>query len=315
MRYLVAVFLITGIAAAQSQPSSDPTARPNTTQSVTSPDTAKPTETPQPEAGDNDSAMRALLPDVPPVPKGQPSLIGGRIVNLDRVRDRITIQVFGGKDMKVLFDGRTEIYRGEQKAALRDLKQGDRVYLSTVLDGTQIFARTIRVNVGAGGDAQGQVVSFAPEKGELIMRDTLSPRPLTLRVTNATVIRQQDKPVTTAALQQDALIAVQFTSDNEGRGTASQVSIIAEPGSSFTFSGTVVFLDMHIGQLSVEDPRDKKTYELTFDPRATRIQGDLRQGAQVVVTAIFRGSNYVAESVLASAPPEDNPAATNPQTK
>jgi hypothetical protein len=269
----------------------------------------------RPEDNDTRGETRALLPDVPPVPKGQPSLIGGRIVALDRVRDRLTIQVFGGKDMKVLFDGRTEIYRGEQKAGLRDLKQGDRVYLSTVLDGTQIFARTIRVNVGAGGDAQGQVVSFAPDKGELVMRDVLSPRALTLKVTNATVIRQQDKPATTAALRQNALITVEFTPDNEGRGVASQVSIIAEPGSSFTFSGTVVFLDMHIGQLSVEDPRDKKTYDISFDPRVTRMQGDLRQGAQVVVTAIFRGTSYVAESVLASAATEASPATTNPQTK
>jgi len=313
MRYLWTVILLGGVALGQSQqqpttPSSGSGAPQAATSSM---------EDSKSEGKDatNGATTRSLLPEVEPVPKGQPSLIGGRIVALDRVRDRLTIQVFGGKDMKVLFDGRTEIYRGEQKASLRDLKQGDRVYLSTVLDGTQIFARTIRVNVGAGGDAQGQVVSFAPDKGELVMRDSLSPQPLTLRVTNATVIRQQDKPATTAALKQNALITVQFTPDNDGRGVASQVSIIAEPGGSFTFSGTVVFLDMHVGQLSVEDPRDKKTYDISFDPRVTRMQGELRQGAQVVVTAIFRGTSYVAESVLASAATGASPVITNPETK
>src|SRR5215471_16644426 len=313
MRYLLAAALITGVALAQPQANSS--AGSGAPQSATSQAESQNLPDSRPEDTGNSGAIRALLPDVPPVPKGQPSLIGGRIVALDRVRDRLTIQVFGGKDMKVLFDGRTEIYRGEQKASLRDLKQGDRVYLSTVLDGTQIFARTIRVNVGVGGDAQGQVMSFAPDKGALVMRDPLSPQPLTLRVTTSTVIHQQDKPATTAALQQNALIAVQFTPDNDGRSVASQVSIIAEPGSSFTFSGTVVFLDMHIGQLSVEDPRDKKTYDISFDPRVTRMQGDLRQGAQVVVTAIFRGKNYVAESVLASANTEASPITTNPETK
>ena len=311
MRHFLTALLFCGLALAQSQPPATSPSSDTPGQTSASATRSQAGASTAPEDTENQAATRALLPDIPALPKGQPSLIGGTIVNLDRVRDRITIQVFGGKDMKVLFDGRTEIYRGEQKASLRDLKQGDRVYLSTVLDGTEVFARTIRVNTGVGGDAQGQLVSFAPDRGELVMRDTLSPQPLTLRVTSATVIRQQDGPATTAALRPNALIAVQFAPDREGRGVASQVSIIAEPGSTFTFSGKVVFLDLHVGELSVEDPRDQKNYDISFDPRVTRIQGDLRQGAQVTVTAIFRGKNYVAESVLASAPTDQNGVPAN----
>jgi hypothetical protein len=312
MRYLLTAFLLT-CTFAQSQQTGSPA--PATAPTTNGTAATQGQKNSKPEDTEDQGRLHALLPDVPPVPKGQPSLIGGTIVHLDRVRDRATVQVFGGKDMKVLFDGRTEVYRGEQKASIRDLKEGDRVYLSTVLDGTDIFARTIRVNSGVGGDAQGQLVSFAPEKGELIMRDTLSPRPLTLRVTSSTVIREQDQPATTAALQQNALIAVQFTPDNEGRGVASRVSIIAKPGSTFTFTGRVVFLDMHIGQLSVEDPRDKKNYDVSFDPRVTRIQGDLREGSQVTITAIFRGTGYVAESVAASAPASGMPSQTVPEAR
>src|SRR5215471_18934327 len=172
MRYLLAAALITGVALAQPQANSS--AGSGAPQSATSQAESQNLPDSRPEDTGNSGAIRALLPDVPPVPKGQASLIGGTIVNLDRVRDRLTIQVFGGKDMKVLFDGRTEIYRGEQKANLRDLKKGDRVYLSTVLDGTDIFAKTIRVNATAWGNAEGQVVSFEPGKGELVMRDALS---------------------------------------------------------------------------------------------------------------------------------------------
>jgi hypothetical protein len=291
--------LFSGLALAQSQPSAT---SPNGETPGTSTTRSQPKPSPTPDDTEKQATIKALIPDAPALPKGQPSLIGGTIVNLDRVRDCLTIRVFGGKDMKVWFDGRTEIYRGEQKARLRDLKQGDRVHLSTAVDGTEIFARTIRVNTGVGGDAQGQLLSFAPDRGELVMLDTLSPQPLTLQVTNTTVIRQQDRPATTAALRPNALITVQFAPDREGRGIASQISIIAEPGSTFTFSGRVVFLDMHVGELSIEDPRDHKNYDISFDPHMTRIQGDLRQGAQVTVTAIFRGKAYVAESVLASAP-------------
>src|ERR1700756_5710279 len=53
----------------------------------------------------------SLLPALPELPRSKPSLIGGTIDKLDRVRDQITVRVFGGGKMKIAFDPRTHIYQ------------------------------------------------------------------------------------------------------------------------------------------------------------------------------------------------------------
>src|SRR4051812_37430222 len=52
-----------------------------------------------------------LLPDLPPVPKADATLVGGTIDRIDSVRDKITVRLFGGGKQSVLFDPRTRIYR------------------------------------------------------------------------------------------------------------------------------------------------------------------------------------------------------------
>src|SRR5207245_8310679 len=70
---------------------------------------ASPDETAKSSAGDADITLDAasLLPDLPPVPAGKATLVGGTIERLDRVQDRLTVHVFGGEKMKILFDTRT----------------------------------------------------------------------------------------------------------------------------------------------------------------------------------------------------------------
>ena len=41
---------------------------------------------------DHDSLL-----DVPPLPKGQVSLVGGIVTGIDRVRNKLTVRVFAGK--------------------------------------------------------------------------------------------------------------------------------------------------------------------------------------------------------------------------
>src|SRR2546430_2235772 len=52
----------------------------------------------------------SLLPDLPSLPKTNASLVGGMIAKVDRVRDQLTVAVFGGGKMKVAFDTRTRIF-------------------------------------------------------------------------------------------------------------------------------------------------------------------------------------------------------------
>ncbi len=110
----------------------------------------------------------SLLPDLPPVPRANATLIGGTVERLDRVRDQLTVRVFGGGRMNVLFDPRTRIYRRGTQATISDLHEGERVYVDTILDGSTVFARSIRVKTQqAVGESRGVVLTYQAERGEV----------------------------------------------------------------------------------------------------------------------------------------------------
>ncbi len=73
---------------------------------------------------DSDRLWLDLLPQA----KGPTTLVGGTVRNLDYVRDQVTVRVFGGRDLVVLFDDRTHFYRDGLEGSIRDLQTGVRVY-------------------------------------------------------------------------------------------------------------------------------------------------------------------------------------------
>ena len=240
----------------------------------------------------------SLLPDLPSLPPAKASLIGGTIRTLDRVRDQITVQVFGGGKMKIFFDTRTHIYEGSRKASTSDLHQGDRVYVDTILDGSTVFAKTIRLKTTASaGESQGIVTSYRGDKGELIVRDALSPRPLRIRITPQTGIVHGDHPAAAGELVSGTLVAVKFGPQQDGRDVAREVSVLAVSGGSFTFTGRVTGLDLRLGLLVLTSATDNKTYEIYFDPSVIAAEENLRQAADVTVLTRFDGNRYVARSV------------------
>src|SRR5579859_4479980 len=100
MRSLVplslALLVMTAAAQTPSTPNSpNQIANPQPTKS-TSP-AAKTTETAATEPYDP-------VMDVPPLPKGKATLIGGTVRKIDRLRNRVTVEAFGGHSMKVGFD-------------------------------------------------------------------------------------------------------------------------------------------------------------------------------------------------------------------
>ncbi len=243
----------------------------------------------------------SLLPDLPTLPKGRATLVGGTIQKLDRVQDRLTLQVFGGDKLKVLFDTRTRIYQDGLLASAADLREGDRVYVDTMLDGSAVFARNISIRSSASlGESQGVVLRYSSAKGELVMRDALSPQAVKVRVTPATKITQGERTVSPAALSAGTLIAVKFGSQSNGRDLAREVSILAVPGESFTFQGQVTALNLRTGLLVVTSPSDRKSYEIYLDP-AARVDGALREGVTVSVKTSFDGSRYLARSLTINA--------------
>jgi hypothetical protein len=240
----------------------------------------------------------AFLPDLPAIPKGKSTVVGGAIRDVDDVRDQLTLNIFGARPMKVLFDERTQVYRDGIKASLRDLRAGEHVSVETMLDGTTIFARSIHMlSQLPEGQCQGQVLSFDRSNGELTVRDPLSPAAVKLHISAVTKISQQGDESASADLSPGTLISVDFQADNAGKNVARNIAVLATPGSAFVFTGNVVFLDLHSGQLALIDPRDDKRYEISFDPDRFAINRDVHEGSDVTVTANFDGTRYSASAV------------------
>ena len=235
---------------------------------------------------------------IPPLPGGKVTLLGGTIQKVDHIRDRLTLQVFGGNRTAVLFDERTRVFRDGKSATLDDLKNGERAYVDTTLDGTQIFARNIRVVAQLPtGQSSGQIVDYRPGSGELIVRDTISPEPVKMRLAGNAVILQGDRIAGPAELKAGTLVTLAFTPGNGEAPIVRQISILALPGAAFIFSGRIDHLDLRRGLLVVVDPRDNKSYEVYFDPTARHLARDLKQGVDVTVQATFDGRRYQSREI------------------
>ncbi len=242
------------------------------------------------------------LPNVPALPKGRATSVGGSIRNVDHVRDSITVRVFGGRDMRVLFDARTEIYRDGQKSSVRDLHDGDHVSVETILDGANVFARSVHMlSEGPEGDCHGQVIGFDRTKNELSVRDEISASPIRLHLSPDIPVssKGQETGRSIADLVPGTLVSVAFHTDS-GKATASRIVILATPGNSFVFTGEITFLDLHSGRMGVLDPRDQQRYVVSFDPNKTPIQSDVREGTAVTVNAAFDGTQYTATAITST---------------
>jgi hypothetical protein len=240
----------------------------------------------------------AGLPDLPPMPQGKSTVIGGTVREVDGVRDQITLGVFGAKAMKILFDERTQVYRDGMKIPLRDLRAGDHVSVETMLDGTTVFARSIHMlSLLAEGECQGQVLKYDRSSGELLVRDLLSPEPIKLHVSAGTTILREGQETSSGDLTAGTLISIHFQADGSGQNLARKIAVLATPGNAFVFAGNLVFLDLRSGLLVLVDPRDNKRYEISFDPSRLTLGRDVQEGRGITVTADFDGVRYSARAV------------------
>jgi hypothetical protein len=291
MRPILALFLVGGLAFAQG-PST-----PSMAVIGNNPDTAT-ANTPA-SALDSDRIWLDLLPQT----RGQSTLVGGTIRSLDHVRDKATIRVFGGRDMVVLFDDRTHVFRDGTAASTRDLQSGQRVYVDTALAGSDIFARTVRIlTQNATGQSSGRVERYDAASGELLLRDVLAAEPAKFRMAPNAIVLRDGHTASSADLRPGSLVSLKFTPAVSGPGQIREISILAEPGGRFVFVGRVSHLDLHTGLLVLVDPRDSKSYDIHFDPAMAGIEDRLHEGGDVTVITNFDGAQYTANSI------EVNPA-------
>jgi hypothetical protein len=272
-----------------------------------------PTATPIPQANpktdilDSSATSGALITDghdpildPAPVPRTTTTMVGGTISGVDRMRNKMTVHVFGGGHWTVNFDERTHIFHNGAETTQLALKKGERVYVDTQLDNNKhdIFARNIRVGVAAlPADADGQIIAVDPRHNELTLRDALNSVPVRFAVDQETRISHGQTPAAFKDLKPGTLVHVRFSASSPNRGLAREVSIVASPGSVYTFSGKVTFLDLHRGLLALQNSTDDRNYEIHFSPEAVTDRTNLGVGRDVLVRATFEGTRYTAQSV------------------
>jgi len=283
--FLTAVFVVSIASLAQQSPQADK-----------APQTATSSSDNKPAQSTEDMDPTDPLFGVPPLPKGQVSLIGGTVQKIDRLRNRVAVRTFGGgKKMTVAFDERSHIYRDGVETTERGIRQGDRVYVDTMLDNGKLFARNIRVVTNLKPtDARGQITSYDPRSGEMTVRDELTTATVNFRVGHDTVVKGGGGQGA-MELVPGSLVNVRFSPDPRSRATAREIEILAVPGNTFTFAGKVRYLDMSRRTIAIENITDNKTYELQFDPGV--VTNNITVGSDVNVAAVFNGAGYKAKTV------------------
>lgn len=235
----------------------------------------------------------------PALPKAKLTLIGGTVRTVDPIRNRMTVDIYGGKSkMDLIFDDRTKITRDGTEVTPMVIRKGDRVYLDTQKVRDKIFAKQVQiVTKFDSADLNGQVVSFDPKTREIELRDQLSARGFRFVVDNdAAITANGGKAATITDLQAGALVTAHFNAGQNGRGSIRDINILAAPGTEFTLYGTVNHLDLRSGTMAVQNKADDKAYEVKFSPSQFKVD-DLGMGSEVAVTAKFDGQDYVAQSL------------------
>lgn len=232
---------------------------------------------------------------LPPLPHKEVTLIGGTVISMDEVMNRMVVQPFGGKQkMRIRLDARTHFYRDGQQITEREIQKGQRIYLDTMLNGDKVFAKTIWIRTSVeSGTSRGQIVEFDRQRTVLTVRDELSDQPVKMQLNPAIVVRRGNQTVTQNDLVEGALIDLSFGPQKEVR----EITLLATPGSAFTFAGRVTYLDLSRKLIAIANRSDGKNYDVYVDAIAPSILRRLREGVEVTVSAVFDGTRYAARQI------------------
>ena len=235
--------------------------------------------------------------DLPPIPSGKVSVVGGAVQRVDSVHDVLVIRVFGGHEMRVSFDSRTTVVQDDRPVRVSTLRPGTAVSIDTVANGTTLFAKTIRVNNATTGlEVRGQIASFDAGRNVATVRDDFSSSTMKITLSPRTTIKSMDG--TSATLREGELVHITLSTTGKRDLMAQSIEILAEPGRSYTFNGVLTAVDLRSRTASISSPGDAGgTYEVALDRLDRDSARNLREGDAVRVDAQFDGKRYNARSV------------------
>jgi hypothetical protein len=263
---------------------------------------SQPVSGPQPDL--KSATTTGDFDELPLAPQGKSTILGGQIRNVDPVLDQFTLAVVGQRPLKILFDARTQLFRNGTTIPLRELRSEEHASVQTVLDGGNVYALSIHVlSQVPEGEAQGHVQSYDPATLTLTLTGNLSHEPIRLTLRDNTPVVREGQAAFTAGgegksdLVNGSLVVVRFEANGKGQAVANHVTVLARPGSSFVFSGTLSSLDMHAGLLVLVDPRDGKEYQISFAPAGIAGSESLHAGDHVRIIAGFDDGRYTATEI------------------
>jgi len=246
----------------------------------------------------------ADLPSVTQLPAGKSTALGGEIARVDSVRDQLTLNAMGMRPMKILYDERTQVFRDGTRISVLDLRPTQHASIQTTLDGSNVFAVSIHIlSSSLESVYQGRVVSYRPDSGEITIADGLSGEPLTLSISkDAVFAREGQRAFSSVAsgpsdVETGTLVSVRFRSDGGGRGVAEHVSILATPGSTFIFDGSISQVDLHDSYFVLISSQEDQSFRIYFGSAQLSGIADLRSGNRVRVMARYDGTRYTATSL------------------
>jgi hypothetical protein len=251
------------------------------------------------EAGQRQAAAITDSLSSPSELGGKVGLVRGVLKRLDPIHDQLLIHAFGGHNIRIAFDARTQLLPENAGTHLISLPAGSVVSVDTVIDNGRLFARSVRTGPSNAVELNGQIVRYDAAKSQLILRDPLSPKSVSLRITSSTMVVNRGQPASPQALSPGMLVRVQFSS---AKSVANNVEILAARGNSFTFEGRIVAVDLRERVLALSDDFDQSVRELAIGSLNDASLRLLREGADVSIQAEFDGDRYNIRTVTLVSP-------------
>ncbi len=230
---------------------------------------------------------------------GKVGLVRGVLKRLDPIHDQLLIHAFGGGDIRIAFDARTQLLPENAGTRLISIPPGSVVSVDTVIDQGKLFARSVRTGASEAVELNGQVVRYDAAKSQLTLRDPMSPQNISLHITPSTTVANRGQSVSPLALSPGMLVRVQFSPKQKA---ATDVEILAERGNSFTFEGRIVSVDLRSRVLALSNDSDQSIRELAIGSLGPAGKSLLREGADVSIQAEFDGDRYNVRTVALVSP-------------